>query len=234
MSRSNPRGAVDALPSLAAGLMPALLHRLANTTQILTGLNSLAALGLGPEMWVERADDVDAASEQAHELGYLLAVVGSGAGADLLGERRAPQGLRWTVGLLREGLRRRSLDLGPDPAPWPELCPAAPAGWRLPWAVAELIWLASVDSVASVDGAAGNELIWSLETGADGHLLCVTPLAPAAASVPDDSWRRSLVERLPGATLECLAHSWRLHIPFDWLTVPAAAATGDETTTGGV
>lgn len=220
MNQAQPRDASNAPPPLAAGLLPALLHRLANTTQILSGLNSLAALGLGPELWSERAADVEAASEQAHELGYLLAVVGSGAGADLLGERRAPQGLRWTVGLVREGLRRRGLDLGPDPEPWPRLCAAAPEGWRLPWAVAELLWM------ASADGPADAELGWSLRQAGEGYSLDVKPLGETVQP-PGEDWRRGLSERLPGTQLEFHGDSWRLHIPPNWLTAPTAGAAHD-------
>ena len=198
----------NVLDPLASGLLPALLHRLANTTQLLSGLNSLALLGMGEDLWRERASDVEAACEQAEELGYLLAVVGSGGGADLLGTRRSPQGLRWTVGLLREGLRRRGLDLGPDPEPWPLLASAAPEGWRLPWAVAELLWMAS-------EGMAPDAVLsWSLEADGEAHRLLIRP---DGASAPSKAWRAMLEERLAAASLEILDDTWRLIIPGDWL-----------------
>ena len=80
---------------MAAALLPVLLHRIRNTTQLLSNLNALLALEPdgGPALPEGRADDLAAAAGEADELGWLLGVLAGGLGADLLLRRCARRSL---------------------------------------------------------------------------------------------------------------------------------------------
>src|SRR5688572_8493459 len=95
---------------LAAGLLPVLLHRIQNNTQLLVAVRSV--LDVAPESLTERSGaDLSEAGEDAHEQGWLLGVLAGALGADLLLAREEPRGLEPMLRLLREGLRREGRDL---------------------------------------------------------------------------------------------------------------------------
>ena len=122
---------------LVRDLMPVLIHKLGNTTQLLTGLNAMLGIDGGEEIFVERTDDLGRASSDVHRLGYALAVLGSAGGSNLLLARRDPRGLEILLELVHASLRRNGRSLS-CPA-IPDLAPSALAGWQLPWALASLV-----------------------------------------------------------------------------------------------
>jgi hypothetical protein len=135
---AEPRTSGD---QLAAAMMPVVLHRLNNTTQLLTGLNALLALDRSQSLFERRAEDVAYAARVVDELGWVLAVLASASGADVLLERRRCDGLRPMLETVRDALRRDGSDLE-LPAALPGLEPEVGHGWELSWAFAAWLWTA--------------------------------------------------------------------------------------------
>ena len=196
----------SAAPDLAfaGALLPVLLHRIRNTTQLVTGVNAVLAYeepgGPLPEA---RAGDLAQAAREADELGWLLGVLSGGLGADLCGGRGEPRGLALTLELVREALRRTGGSLGlPSPAA-PELAPGAPAA-ALCLTVAELCWSAG-------RGSAGPEL--GFERTPEGWDVWLRGGACEAGPGP--------AGRLAEARLELQSEAdgagWRLRLPAAWL-----------------
>lgn len=124
-------------PYLRAAL-PALVHRVNNATQILTGLNALLSIGGGEALFEARRGDLEEVSRLYDESGWLLAVFGSALGAATLNQRRERDGLAPVLGLARELARRQGKELELRAAR-PQLSPAAGEGWEIAWAVGSWI-----------------------------------------------------------------------------------------------
>ncbi|MBK7877530.1 MAG: hypothetical protein IPJ77_17675 [Planctomycetes bacterium] len=118
--------------------LPALVHRVNNATQILTGLNALLGLPGGAALLAARSGDLDAVSELYERSGWLLGVFGSALGASTLNERRERDGLVPVLDLARELFRRQGRELAFSGA-LPLLAPRAGRGWEAPWTVGS--WL---------------------------------------------------------------------------------------------
>lgn len=197
---------------LARALLPVLLHKLANTTQLLTGLDAMLRIEGGEEMFLKRCPDLARASEDVEDLGWALAVLGSAGGADVLLARREPRGLEILFDLVRSAARRGQRDLAPPPWPdgeWPGLAPHVLGGWELPWAVAALLHASGLDAGP---GGVGD---WDLASAVDRWVLTV----PAGPEV-ESALERSL-PRLEGASCEREGERACLALPADWLTPPS-------------
>lgn len=192
---------------LAAALLPVLLHRLGNSTQLLTALNAVAGEEGGARSIEERSPDLARASRSIRELGYVLAVIASASGADLLLERREARGLEPLVGAVRDALRRAGRDLDPPADPLPALAPATGRGWELAWAVGATLWAAGRAL------APGEALAWSLARRGGGWVLEVRRPAPLGLRALAPLLQR----RLPDARLELEEEAWRLSLPGPWL-----------------
>ena len=178
-------GQARPLDPLVELLLPSVIHRLGNATQLLTGLNSMLALGdvEGRQLVASRGQDLERAGSRATEVGYALAVLGSAQGAELLLARREREGLRWLMGFLAEALRRQGLLL--SPCELPDLAPGAGDGWRPPWAVARVV-LAS-----ALHAGEGATVHWSLQAKADAwHLELASPLPATPPATVEASWER--------------------------------------------
>ena len=159
---------------LVRDLMPVLIHKLGNTTQLLTGLNAMLGIDGGEEIFVERTDDLGRASSDVHRLGYALAVLGSAGGSNLLLARRDPRGLEILLELVHASLRRNGRSLS-CPA-IPDLAPSALAGWQLPWALAsqpprvDEAWIFGVGECEETSAATDRILahLPGAETGREG------------------------------------------------------------------
>jgi hypothetical protein len=189
---------------LVRAALPVLLHGLANTTQLLTGLRSALAFEGGEALFASRAGDLAGASGRIGDLGYALAVLGSASGADLLLARREPRGLAILVGIADEVVRRDGRVLA-GPEELPLLAPQAQDGWQLPWAVASLL-LASAN-----DHAEGALVPWGLAAGPRGWELAL----PAGTQV--ETGLERVLPRLRGAEAEREGERWRLALPAPWL-----------------
>jgi hypothetical protein len=178
-----------------------LLHRIRNTTQLVSGLNALLSLepeGSAPALPAGRADDLAAAAREADELGWLLGVLAGGLGADLLLQRCERRGLATALDLVREAVRRDGGELAlPDELP--DMTPEVPSHGELCWIASELVW-----STAT----AGGLRVELTEEGGTWRLHMGGP-APGR--------RARVVRRLPGAELDGGGGAWTLTLPGPWL-----------------
>jgi len=186
--------------SLPAALLPVLLHRIHNTTQLLAGVNSLFAMG-EVEACASRSGDLAHAAREAEELGWLLGVLACGMGADLLLARRDTFAVAPIVRLVRDGLRREGRDLGSPRETSPEIAPRA--SWQQCWSIAALLWAAG----ASLPP--GGKLPFELAAIDGGWELCAEvgngPALSAAA--------REALELVPGARFAANGEAWRIALP---------------------
>jgi len=192
---------------LAVALLPVLLHKLNNATQVLSSMNSLLTIAGGEELFCDQTRQLGATSARVDELGWLLAVLASASGTDMLLERREPRGLSIMASLVSEALRRRGQVMD-KVADLPELAPnpcAGVGGWELPWALGTLL----VHSAA--DLADGASLRWSHEN--TGGAWCLR--GPQGASVLGVGG--AVRSRLPGAEFASGADGWSLSVPVAWI-----------------
>lgn len=199
---------------LAVALLPVLLHRINNVTQLLTSLNSVLVLSAADEQGTPGPEGLHGqmlldAARDSEELGWLLGVLGCGMGADLLLERREPRGLDATVRLVAQALRRARADLILEPAEaWPSLTNQVPSHGDLCWVVAYGLWFAARE---------GGWLRLEEAAGDGTHIL-----ACSGASTADWSpVRAALAQRLPGAVFESSETGWSLRLLAGWLTSEA-------------
>ena len=193
--------------ALTAVLMPVLLHKLSNATQLLSSLNALLSIEGGAELALSRTNDMARTSSQVEDLGWLLAALASASGADLLLERRERRGLAIFSNALQEALRRRGCELLVDPSTLPDISREALDGWELPWVLCSLV-LASAGPNARAE-----PLVLRFEAGTGtGRAEFELHGAP----VPAGSAQRVLL-RLPGAELVSRPDGWVLGVPARWL-----------------
>ena len=199
--------ALQGVDPLARALMPVVLHRMANATQLLAGLEAVLAMEGGEALFEERADDLARASLDVEDLGWVMAVLGSAVGADLLLARRQPRGLEILLPLVGKALQRADRPAPCVPQGLPQLAPAALDGWQTPWAVASLLLAAGEDAHTAAPS-------WELTLADEGWRLTVPKGETVTARAP------SVVERTPGARAEEGAERLHLILPADWLLAP--------------
>lgn len=188
---------------LVRALLPVLIHKLGNTTQLLTGLNAMLHIEGGEDLFASRVGDLGHASGQVHELGFALAALGSAAGAELLLARRDPRGVAVLVELAGAALRRAGRRLAPVEVP--SLAPQALDGWQVPWAVASAVFAAG-ETLAE-----GETLDWSCASVPGGWRVAL----PSSADL--DARLEQVLPRLPGAQIEREEALTALVLPPDWL-----------------
>ncbi len=195
---------------LARALLPALIHKLGNATQLLTGLNAMLALDGGEELFAGRSSDLARCSGDVRDLGWALAVVASGSGSNLLLDRREPRGLEIILPLLGEASRRARGVRVSLPTPLPELTPATLSGWELPWGIASLL-------LAGTEDAGGDRLDWSLAPIDSANGSCAHWCLTVAGGEVLTARAESVLDRLPA--IEASHESERLvvRMPPEWL-----------------
>ena len=146
-------------------------------------------------------------TRENRRLGWVLGVLASSTGADLLGDRRDPEGLEQLFVLLGRVLSERGVELVESTAS-PRVGNHVRSGWELPWALGTAVLL------AAGRGAGRVELEWSV--GGTECGLSVTSREPLPLSVWD-SFRSVLDQRLEGARLAVGERSLHLTLPGDWL-----------------
>ena len=199
---------LPATDPLAAAMLPVLVHRMNNTTQLLSNLHAILQADGGTDWLGERADDLAHSATDVHQLGYLLAVLSSSAGADLLLARREADGielmLRAVADIARRAGRRLSL---PDDG-LPKQSAEVHRGWELPWAFGALLHQAVMELPE------GEALQWRIEATSDSWVL----RSSRAFLTPVGGLRALLEERLPETVLELDEDGWRWLLPRAWLT----------------
>ncbi len=187
---------------LAEALLPVLVHRMNNTTQLLSSLRTVLQAAPGRDWLGERAEDLADAHGELRVTGYLFGLLSCASGADLLGDRRESGGLRWLLRAVGEVLRREGGQLREPPSGIPDLTPASGA-WALPWLVGRLL-----HEAGRLAARGETELEWSLGRDEDGGWS----LRAAPALAPDEALG-ALLGSIPGATLALEAGRLHLRIP---------------------
>lgn len=190
---------------LTSALLPVLLHKLGNATQLLTGMNAMLTLDGGEELFAQHTPDLAGCAVTLNQLGWALAVVASGSGADLLLDRREPRGLPILLSVVSDAARRTGGARVTVPEDLPDLAPAALSGWELPWGIAALLLAAAQESERE-------HLDWTLEPCATGAWRLALPTSAAV-----DARARQVLERLPGAEWSLDAGLGLLRLPAAWL-----------------
>lgn len=200
---------------LAEALFPVLIHRLNNATQILSTLSAVLGADLDEALLEGSSEDLAAASRDVHQLGWLLGVLASAGGADLLLERRERSGLSIVLRVVREALRRSGRDLAEREAAstLPELAADVGDGWQVPWAIGSMLFHAG-ESLAP-----GTLLTWSLVRRADRWCLACRP--PGSTEAPTAELATRIEAVLPGAALTRTADGFELSLPGAALLAPA-------------
>ena len=198
----------DARSDLAAALLPPLLHRIQNTTQLLLALRSLIGRA-GARLPEELGDSLAAAARAADEQGWMIGLLSRSMGSDVLLAREERDALRISLQLVADWARQSqgTLEL---PDEWPPLALAAdaPASAELALEVLVLVWIsldpAQVSRLCIVRAEGALEL--ALEAAA-----CERAVSRFAGS--------SLARR--GARLSSSAGHWTLSLPDRWFELTA-------------
>jgi hypothetical protein len=179
-------------------MLPVLLHRMGNASQLLSNLAAL--LEVRASALEERSEDLGAAGGIVDETGWLLALLASASGANLLLERREAHGLAPLVDAVRACLRREGRDLASAAGALPRLSPSVASGWELPWYLGSVLYLCGR---ALPEKAA---LAWSIARGVGSWRL-------ACARTTDE--RPSLA--LPGVRDRVEGDLRVVELPVGWL-----------------
>ena len=189
---------------LVAACLPVLVHGMNNTTQLLSNLSALLQLQ-GEQCEVESlAPDLGRATGEVERSGYVLALLASASGAELMLARREARGLEWMIDSLRKVLRRDGLDLADCETSIPDLHSASRDGWSAAWAVASCLLVAA-------RAAAEAALTWGFESLEVGHALTGSAGGSAVKALA------GRLEERTGAGLEVQGEAWTLLLPAGWL-----------------
>jgi len=173
--------------------LPALLHRLNNVTQVLAGVNSLVRLSASSAPLVQRAGDLEHASDALGRLGWLVGALARGMGTGIGSARQEEHALEWLLELLAESLRREGRELVRQ-GTLPRLDPRR--GFETSWAIAS--WL----HAAAQNAEAGASITWDLR--AQGQRLVLrSSSGPAELEV----WRARIETLVPASALACEVHA---------------------------
>jgi hypothetical protein len=192
---------------LAAALLPVLMHRLNNATQVLQALNAMLATGERQRVLAARCGDLVSAGETIDEVGWLLAVLASACGADLLLARRERDGLAGVLAAVREAVRREGRELARGPDALPRLAPEFGDGWRVPWAIGT--WI----HVGAIALPERSSLEWDVRPREGGsEVRCRVP-----AHASRDALEQRVREQLPDAAFRRAHDEHALLLPRDAL-----------------
>jgi hypothetical protein len=188
---------------LAAALLPVLMHRLNNATQVLQALNAMLATDERQRVLETRCSDLASAGDAIDEVGWLLAVLASACGADLLLARRERDGLAGVLTAVRDALRRERRELARGPLALPALAPDAAQGWRVPWAIGTWIYSSAMTLPE------GSALDWHVSRHDDGTEVCCR----VAVHTPHAALEQRVREHLPAASFRRTRDEHALLLP---------------------
>ncbi len=192
-------------PRLAEALIPALVHRINNTTQLLVVLRSVLA---EPDdgLLATAGSSLAHASRDAEEQGWLLGLLARSLGTDLLLAREERDGLAATLKLLAEALRRQRKQLAlPESVPTMTLAEGGPRTAALCLDLAALVW----ESCETLDGA------FSLSLAREGERWSVRLSRADLTRAQAEFLACECATR--GAELFGDGAGWRLELPLEWL-----------------
>lgn len=193
---------------LVARLLPVLMHRLNNATQLMSNLHAMGQYEPETDWLKSHCDDLAECSVGIEQAGYLLAVLASSSGANLLLERREERGVEIMVRAVLEAVRRDGGQIQGTPRELPNQSPQVHNGWELPWAFGSLLYQSTCGPETE-----GVPLDWQLLREESTWVL-------VCSLVPDDhfeSLQPLLAARLPETQLDVCTQGWSWRLPADWL-----------------
>jgi hypothetical protein len=196
---------------LAVRMLPVLMHRMNNATQLLSNLHAVGQYVDGNDWLRTHATDLSECSCDIHESGYLLAVIASANGADLLLERREARGVHSMVSAVIDAVSRDGGHMRAPCRPLPDQAPDVLNGWELPWAFGTLLYASTLGQPA--EGDKGATFDWQLLEEEDAWVL-------VSSTVPKDHFaaQHARIETLlPETQLDVCIEGWSWRLPAAWL-----------------
>ena len=155
----------------------------------------------------QEIEESKSAGETIDEVGWLLAVLASACGADLLLARRERDGLAGVLAAVREAVRREGRELARGPDALPRLAPEFGDGWRVPWAIGT--WI----HVGAIALPERSSLEWDVRPREGGsEVRCRVP-----AHASRDALEQRVREHLPDAAFRRAHDEHALLLPRDAL-----------------
>jgi hypothetical protein len=196
----------DATEDLLAHVLPVVLDRMRRTSARLAAVS--AKLQRESEgLLVARAgahlEEVQAESET---LGWILGVLASAAGDDLLLARREPYGVALVADVVGEVLAAEGRALEPDASAFPDVAPRLEDGWRLPWTIGLLLRLCARTLPP------GTPVRWRFDRGPI-HASLVFPGVHPEGAAP---LLCDLEALLPGAEARVEEEGFGMGFPAEW------------------
>ncbi|MCZ6464391.1 MAG: hypothetical protein O7A09_08625 [Proteobacteria bacterium] len=215
MTDPEPSPFEEATEDLLAAILPVVLERMQRATRRLRACSEEIARDPGFAARHGRGlPELEKVQRDSEKLGWMMGVLASASGEDLLLTRREPFGIALVFELVAESLEKEGHVLEPAPTNLPEVAPDVGAGWRLPWVFGVLL------RHAGACIPPGALLEWGLERGQD-TLELVFPDA-VAATVPGTVELLSDIEdTLPGARPRIMERGFAVEFPAAWLPRPA-------------
>jgi hypothetical protein len=200
-----PRAALQTDEELAAALLPVVLHRINNTTQLLLGVRAMIDGG-GAKIPDRCSSDLGVAAADAHELGWLLGLLAGGLGTDLLLKRHESAGLAPLLRVVRDASRRKGHVVELRQASLP-LVSASADGALVCWTIALVVWNAAqrvAPERALTVEFERNDGRWFVrgDCGADEAWLALA---------------KQVCARSNGADCSLSGEAWNLVLPGSWL-----------------
>lgn len=190
---------------LVVALLPALLHRVRNTTQLLVGLRALIESDPN-DVPARCSDDLAFAAQESAEHGWLMGLAAHALGADLLRARGERDGLEPLFTLMRESLQRIDVRFEWTREELPKLgagFAGAPAPAEVSLILASALW----DSCCEL--AAGSRVSLHVRRGIERHALEFAGADFDAALRTATSYSASA----PGLEIEPIEGGWRMTLP---------------------
>ncbi len=202
----------DATEELLALVLPVVLERMRNASRRLQECSE--RLMRDPERITRGGRsfaELEEVQEESERLGWVMGVLASAAGDDLLLARRETYGLALIVDLVGEVLAHGGRALEPLATELPDVAPHLDDGWRLPWGVGVLFRRAACSLPDSAP------LRWRLERR-DEMLAVLFPGADPDGLAP---LLADLEALLPGTEALVEEGGFGMAFPDNWFAVPA-------------
>lgn len=197
----------DATEDLLAQVLPVVLGRMRRASTRLASVSARLqreSEGLGPA--VCSGSHLEEVQSQSETLGWILGVLASAAGDDLLLARREPYGVALVADVVGEVLAAEGRALEPDASLFSDVAPRFEDGWRLPWTVGLLLRLAARTLPP------GEPVRWNFERGPIHAVLTFVGVHPEGAA----PLLCDLEALLPGAETRVEEEGFGMAFPSEW------------------
>ncbi|MEM7311457.1 MAG: hypothetical protein AAF682_32640 [Planctomycetota bacterium] len=202
----------DATEDLLAQVLPVVQERMKRASTKLASCSKRLARDPGSLQRAPRgAGELEEVQQESETLGWVLGVLASASGDDLLLARREPYGIALVGDLVGEVLASEGRALEPDASMFPDVASRIEDGWRLPWVVGLLVRLAS-RSVPSDE-----PVRWAFERGPIRSCLFFLGAHPEGAA----PLLAEIEAVLPGSFARIEEAGFGVEFPAEWFATTA-------------